>query len=185
MERLAKNILALEENHQLSKVRFAKTIYFVHKELIRNNLLDRKSFQYIRMPLGPVPAGFMEITLSCPEITSEKENTGLAYATEKFTTTAVFDGTEKERQVISGTLNTLRKFQTSNLVDTSHRDPSWINHKNSEQYYISEDDMENNLSILEQFSTSAIDEKDNMQASLVRGMMNDIVSESTKLEYPA
>ena len=185
MEKLARNILSLEEGHQLSKVRFAKTIYFVHKELIRNGLMARDSFQYIRMPLGPVPHGFMKLTFLCPEIALEKEKTGLAYATEKFTTAASFDGNEEERRVIKGTLDTLRKYQTSSLVDTSHRDPSWIEHKNSAQYYISENDMKNDLSILEQFSTSVNDENDKMQASLVRGMMNDIVIESTRLEYPA
>ena len=186
MERLAKNILSLESGHTLSKVRFAKTIYFVHKELIRNNLLDKDSIQYIRMPLGPVPLGFMEITKSCPEITSTKKKTGLAYETENFSTRSNFDGTRQEKTVILGTLNTLRRFQTSNLVDTSHKDPSWLNHKNSEYYYITDDDMKNDLSILEAlFINTAVDEEDKMQASLVRGMMKDIVSESTKLEYPA
>ena len=185
MRKLAKNILALEGSHTLSKVRFAKTIYFVHKELIRNDLLAKDSIQYIRMPLGPVPFGFMEITKSCPEITSTKAKTGLAYETENFSTRAKFDGTEQEKTVIVGTLETLRKFQTSNLVDTSHKDPSWLNHQNSERYYITDDDMKNDLSILETLFTNTVDdEEDKLQASLMRGMIKDIVSESTKLEYP-
>jgi len=186
MKRLARNILSLENSHTLSKVRFAKTIYFVHKELIRNSLLSKDSIQYIRMPLGPVPLGFMELTKICPEITSAKHKTGLAYETENFSTEAIFDGSEQEKTVILGTLNTLRKFQTSNLVDTSHKDPSWLNHKNSEYYFITDDDMKNDLSILEAFFVNTNDdEEDKMQASLVRGMLKDIVSESTKLEYPA
>ena len=187
MEKLARNILALEKGHSLSKVRFAKTIYFVHKELIRNGLSAKGSIKYIRMPLGPVPDGFMKLTETCPEITSYKQRTGLAYETENFSTKANFDGTEQEKVVILGTLDTLRKFQTSSLVDTSHKDPSWFNHRNGEHYDITDDDMKNDLSILETFFAGADDdeEEDKMQASLVRGMLEDIVSESTKLEYPS
>ena len=190
MEELAKNILALETSHSLSKVRFAKTIYFVHKELIRNGLLSKDSIQYIRMPLGPVPMGFMEISSTCPEITAKKEQSGLglAYATENYSTKAEFSGTAEEKTVIAGTLDTLRKYQTSSLVETSHKDPSWLSHRNSDEYYITDDDMKNDLSILEKFfanSSTAEDEEDKMQANLVRGMLNDIVSESTALEYPS
>ena len=185
MERLARNILALERGYTLSKVRFAKTIYFVHKELIRNKLLAKESIQYIRMPLGPVPLGFMELTDICPDITSFKQKTGLAYEAENFTTKVGFDGTEQEKTVILGTLSTLSRFQTSSLVDASHKDPSWINHENSDRYFITDADMKNDLRVLEKlFVDTANDEEDKMQASLVRGMLKDIVSESTKLEYP-
>lgn len=187
MEKLARNILALEDDHMLSKVRFAKTIYFVHKELIRNRILSKESIEYIRMPLGPVPKGFMSITMSCPDIYSSQQKNGLAYETQLFHSDTAFDGTAEERKIIDGTLSKLRAYSTSDLVETSHKDPSWLNHKNSDNYFITDEDMSNDLSVLDtcQQNNNDNDEDDRLQASLIRGMINDIVAESTKLEYPA
>ncbi len=183
MTDLARNILALGKV-PLTKVRFAKTIYFVHKELIRNNLANKSDIQYIRMPLGPVPEGFMQLTEANPEITCQKvRNPQLAYEAVEYSTQSEYRGAEEAKTVILGTLKTLRKFNTSNLVDTSHQDPSWQLHKNGDVYFIGEDDMARDLSILERMKNSG-NENNRMQASLVNGMIDDIVAESTALEFP-
>ncbi len=183
MNILAKNILALEKS-SLSKVRFAKTIYFVHKELIRNNLANKEDFKYIRMPLGPVPDGFMQLTSIDNEIKSERvKNIRLAYESIEYSTEAEFKGSDEERNVIEKTLKTLRDHNTSSLVNASHEDSSWKENKNGVLYYVTDLDMKNDLSML-CAAVNANNDSDNMQASLVRGMLQDIVSESTGLEYP-
>lgn len=177
LQKLAINILAIN-SEPISKVRFAKTIYFVHKELIRTGLANSNDIEYIRMPLGPVPNGFFEIQFFCPEITSEKQlNSDFSYPTENYSTTTPFNGSESFRRSIAHILSVLKKFPTSNLVDASHQDPSWINNPNGKTFFISESDLKNSLTILKNSSYT-------IQASLIRGMAADMVAESTSLEFP-
>lgn len=181
LNHLAKNILALERN-PISKVRFAKTIYFVYKELVRNQLVDIKSLKFIRMPLGPVPDGFMALSDDAIKITHTPAGSGLIYESVNYHTDALFNGSNAEKNIIQKTLNILRKNSTSELVEISHKDYSWLNNKNGNRYHITDKDMANNLSLLT--DTTNQDNDDRLQASLVRGMLDDIVSESTDLEYP-
>lgn len=58
---LAQQILVSSEKG-LSKVKFAKIIYFVQKGLVQANISQKESLGFIRMPLGPVPFGFQEMT---------------------------------------------------------------------------------------------------------------------------
>ncbi len=74
---IAKQVLS-SQAEGLSKVRFAKTLYFVHKTLVQKNLSNVKDLGFIRMPLGPVPIGFMELADS-PEIKTSDIPTPLIY----------------------------------------------------------------------------------------------------------
>src|SRR3989344_4400740 len=56
---LAIEILKLHPGQ--SKVKFAKLIYFLHKELIRSSLVNSNDLLFVRMPLGPVPVDFMNL----------------------------------------------------------------------------------------------------------------------------
>lgn len=51
---LSKTILLLNKA-PINKVRFARVIYFVHKELIRKKFMSAEDIAYIRSPLGLSP----------------------------------------------------------------------------------------------------------------------------------
>lgn len=183
---IAKLILAAE-NSPISKVRFAKTIYFVHKELIRRDLAKSNDIAYIRMPLGPVPCGFMNITNRDNEIITTIMPSGLFYNTVQYSLRKkIFSSDTKKDplfKTVSEILSKLRKFNTSELVEMSHEDPSWSNNKNSFEFYISEKDLENELPRRRQITQ--LDSDDQLiQAKLVEGMIDEMVDESTALEFP-
>lgn len=181
---LAKNILSLSKDNKLNKVRFAKTIYFVHKELIRKGLATKDSFHYIRMPLGPVPQGFMDIDKMDSDIKVEKINKpDLQFNAFSYTTDRPFEGSEEVKSVITSTLAKVQNYQTSNLVEASHMDPSWLSLPNGAVYEITDDDLKNGLEILEITKRNTKDENDIMRRALISGMLKDIVEETTSLEY--
>ena len=185
---LAKIILLLEKE-PITKVRFAKTIYFVHKELINRGFCSVTEIQYVRMPLGPVPSGFMTLTVEYPDIISKAFSTGLPYNSTVYSTPPnkkrlLFNRKPNPlEKVIGEILDTLRSVTTSSLIEISHRDPSWISNSNGYTYTISEADLKNPLP-QKGIHTRSGDDNQLIQASLVRGMIDDIVSESTDLEYP-
>lgn len=183
---LAKLILVIEDNG-ISKVRFAKTIYFVHKELIKLNIASADDIRYIRMPLGPVPDGFMTLVDDYSDIITEVEETGLVYNSLKYKL-------KKKRfskkplqnqlyQIADKLLFDLDAVSTSELVRISHEEPSWKNHLNSQIYTISEKDLANVFPKRHKRKSLGL-ENQQIQASLVMGMLEDIVNESTALEYP-
>lgn len=183
---IAKLILTIEPTG-LSKVRFAKTIYFVHKELIRKNLVPANDLEYIRMPLGPVPNGFMTLSKDFPDIRSSIVPSQLSYNAVEFTIDKprrLWTGKKNPLyQTIESILADLRSVSTSLLVESSHMDESWRTHKNGDLYYIQESDLKNILPV--RGDTKRLDSDDQLlQASLVKGMIDDIVKESTDLEYP-
>ncbi len=183
---LAKMILVIEDS-PISKVRFAKTIYFVHKELIRLNIAEPTSFKYVRMPLGPVPDGFMQLANIHRDILTTVGDMGLSYNSINYSTKKKkfsFLATKNPLHLrVEGILNDLRAISTSNLVEISHEEPSWKEHKNSETYFITDADMIRPFPV--KSKTARPDTEDHLlQASLIKGMLDDIVSESTDLEYP-
>lgn len=182
--KLAKLILVIE-GKPISKVRFAKTIYFVHKELIRINCLDIKALRYIRMPLGPVPDGFMELATNYRDILTITGSTSLAYNSTNYYTKSrrIFQIKNPLYKKVEQILTALRQFSTAELVELSHLDPSWKRHNNSDMYYITDHDLRTELPT-DANRDPVADEDHLLQASLVTGMLEDIVSESTALEYP-
>lgn len=188
LNQLARVILHIE-NDGISKVRFAKTIYFVHKELVRNNIMLSNDIEYIRMPLGPVPNGFMELSDINEDIVTQIVHSGLSYNSvnyslklKRFSKTKIHEN--EIYQAIKSILNSLQHVSTGILVEKSHEEQSWIDHKNGELYFIQASDLENPLPSQDKGISIAL-ENQKIQASLVKGMLDDIVSESTALEYPS
>ncbi|HUD45089.1 MAG TPA: type II toxin-antitoxin system antitoxin SocA domain-containing protein [Patescibacteria group bacterium] len=181
---LAKEILNIEQNG-LSKVRFAKILYFVHKGLILENLVKSEDMKFIRMPLGPVPVGFKKLSEDS-DIAVETKLSSLTYNTEIYKLINYTESFERlYKETIKRILNDLRMFPTSELIKISHHEPSWNKLTNGSEYFISGDDLRENLPkrTSSHKLSSEIDEQ-RIQARLVEGMINDIVEESTLLEYP-
>lgn len=214
LHELASLILAIE-HHSMRRVRFAKAIYFTHKALVNQKLMLISDIAYIRLPLGPVPDGFLSLALDYPELISEKTDIigHLSYESEFFpahpepeTFIASFD--QKITSVVRQILTLLDGFSTPELVKHS-QDPSWLMHFNGEHYELTPLDLKNTFPILPkaqrlfqktakitirlpskfrlQFKippNSPPTEIGTLQANLLRGMLKDIVKESTDLEYP-
>lgn len=180
---LATRILLLEEI-PLSKVRFAKTIYFVHKALIQKNILTDDYIQYYRMPLGPVPFGFMTLDSDYSDIITEKIPTGLSYNSILYSTISKRKEIDTLNISIKNILNDLKNVSTSELIDSSHLDKSWVDNLNGTLYTMSKEDYDNKLPF-NKSPSAAVNEDQSIQANLVRGMVKDIVDESTDLEYPS
>jgi uncharacterized phage-associated protein len=184
LHNLAKEILHNESNG-LSKVRFVKTIYFVHKGLVKKELIQSDAMRFIRMPLGPVPVGFKELHADSGIIV-KITTSSLSYNTETYllkTYKEYFDRLHKE--AISSLVDKLKNISTSELVEISHQEPSWFSNGNGSEFYISERDLKQDLPTKNAINTinPEIDEQ-RIQGYLVEGMLNDIVEESTLLEYP-
>lgn len=193
---LSKTILSLNKA-PINKVRFARVIYFVHKELIRKKFMSPEDIAYIRSPLGPIPEGLLRLTLEHPNITAHPA-LGPSFAAEEYTIN-LSDADETEetlmleqyRDILKATERTLKAlsaYTTPELVEASHADPSWINNFNGVHFFITPADLKNPFP----FTTIRIkirvkpapSEISALQANLLRGMMRDIVKESTDLEYP-
>lgn len=187
LSELAITILRLESK-PISKVRFAKTIYFVHKELIRRGKAVSSDINYIRMPLGPVPDGFMKLESFNPVIQVVRVFTGLAYNTSQYSLQKKFFKRACDISLdadIKEVLKRLEPFTTSELVELSHLDESWKQNVNGVTYSITLEDMEHKLPSRRKSNNHSEEADDQLlQASLVRGMIEDIVSESTDLEHP-
>src|ERR1044072_9186741 len=81
---LAKEILQIVPEG-LSKVRFAKILYFVHKGLVQKNINTNADIKFIRMPLGPVPVGFKELINDEDINVVEMSTTALIYDNQVYT----------------------------------------------------------------------------------------------------
>lgn len=187
LKQLTELILSLNET-PLTRIRLTKAIYFVHKELVRKKLMALQDITYIRLPLGPAPDGLLDIILNHPEIIIQDIPSNLLYENKTYTID------QKESGSVSDIVNTtqkilslLKKHRTTELVRAS-QDPSWIAHKNGEKYQLTPDDLKNifpNTQIHFKIRVKATpNEIGSLQATLLRGMLNDIVKESTDLEYP-
>lgn len=191
---LAAVILLLNEG-PLSRVRFAKTIYFVHKELVKKGFMQPGDIAYVRMPLGPVPVGFMTLADEHPDIVVIKTpDTKLAYESEEYSLDGQPDimigGKDDILKIVQNAINTLSARGTIELIETSHQDPSWAKNNNGANFVISKDDLKNSISKLNikvflkpKKKGNESDQIGAMQAALLQAMLSDIVKESTDLEH--
>jgi len=183
---LAKIILILNDQ-PIDRIRFAKTIYFVHKELIRKSKMKPEDIAYLRLPLGPVPAGFMSLTADHSDIKIRSIPASILYAAEEYYINQTTEVSPEIAEPTKRILQLLRSHSTPELVISS-QDQSWQNHQNGEEYLISAADLRNTFPVphirLRIRIKKQPDHLGALQAHLLRGMLNDIVKESTDLEYP-
>lgn len=181
---LAKQILEIIPDG-LSKVKFAKVLYFAHKGLVQKDLVNVEEMKFIRMPLGPVPVGFRELSQNKDIEVVEVPTNPLVYDKQVYTLRNELRYLDGERRLnILQIANQLVKLTTSELVAAAHREPSWVNHKNGDEYFIEEKDLEIALPSRKNQSGNIELEDQHLQAKLVKGMLEEIVEESTSLEYP-
>ena len=175
----------------LTKVKFAKTIYFVHKGLVLSGLTDNKNLRFIRMPLGPVPSGFNNVGEDTDISVFKSFNSRLIYNTQIYklcnrNVNTNFSTAQIEK--IKFLVKQLEKFNTAELVEYSHCDESWISHINGQVYFISKKDLENEIPskglLRNLFNINTTEDDTKLQEKLVEGMIDDIVQSSTSLEYP-
>lgn len=180
LQNLATDILRLEKKG-ITKVRFAKYIYFVHKFLAKKSLVQTQDLKFIRMPLGPVPVGFRDLDGN-KNIVRTSVPQALIYDSEVYKLADGVNLSTGFSEEIKNIVETLDNYPTSALVSISHKEPSWQTHDNGDEYYITDEDFKKELPGV----TKKVDplDKEKMQASLVSGMLKDIVDESTSLEYP-
>ena len=181
---LAKQILKVIPEG-LSKVRFTKILYFTHKGLVQKNLSAPNDMEFIRMPLGPVPVGFKDLSQD-PEIeVTEMATSPLVYDKQLYVLSGMNNYFKDERlkaiQEISLLLN---RLTTNQLVSIAHQEPSWLNHKNGDEYFLEQADLNIDLPTSKLSNVSSEIDTQHLQAKLVEGMIDDIVDESTSLEYP-
>lgn len=169
----------------LSKVKFAKIIYFVHKGLVNCKLSSTNDLEFIRMPLGPVPVGFMGLSEDSAFSVSKITNMGPVYNSQIY---KIKDNQHSSDDINFSTtvkklLSQLNKLTTSDLVEKSHQEPSWIENVNGAMYYINDADLAKPLPKNIEMTVGG-DDNQRLQEKLVEGMLDDIVSGSTSLEYP-
>ncbi len=189
----------------ISRIRFTKTIYFIHKELIRKGIMQAEDIAYLRLPLGPVPEGFMALALQSPAIVVRKivaahlsyeaEEYGLKPNSPNFVSSDEIKNSDFAKKTILRVLELLASHSTPELVEASH-DPSWLSESNGAKYYLTPLDLKNTFPLpqirlkikfrgsLKGILGTPANEFGQLQANLIRGMLTDIVKESTDLEYP-
>jgi len=177
---LAIEILRLHPGQ--SKVKFAKLIYFVHKELIRSRLVASTELSFVRMPLGPIPVGFMDLQSQEGILVSEIP-TQLLYNSQVYEYGGSKDSelSPSKKGVISSVLKHLVLMSTTDIVDLSHKEDSWSKLGNGIEFTITNEDLKTTLP---QIVKSKIEDERGLQEKLVDGMLSDIVASSTSLEYP-
>lgn len=188
LKQLTELVLSLNEA-PLTRIRLTKAIYFVHKELVRKKLMTPQDITYVRLPLGPAPDGLPKLILDHPEIIIQDIPSNLLYENKTYTLNQTT--TEAKPEIISNTqkiLNLLKNYRTTELVHAS-QDPSWTVRKNGEKYHLTASDLKNTfpnpqLHFKIHIKTTHNNETGSLQATLLRGMIADIVKESTDLEYP-
>lgn len=165
-----------------SKVKFAKLIYFVHKELVRSSLVSTNDLSFVRMPLGPVPVDFMNLQNQEGIIVSEQA-TSLLYNSQVYNYSGS-DKAELSDSIVTLAKTTLRPLilmSTSDIVELSHQEDSWKKLANGDRFEISVDDLKTEIP---KNVKSSKENNSSLQEKLVSGMLSDIVASSTSLEYP-
>ncbi|OGD94736.1 hypothetical protein A3F02_02735 [Candidatus Curtissbacteria bacterium RIFCSPHIGHO2_12_FULL_38_9b] len=182
---LAKQILKLTPEG-ITKVRFAKILYFTHKGLVQEKLSSIKDMEFIRMPLGPVPVGFKGLAEDKEIKIDEVATSPLVYDKQLYTLNDDgVDFTDEKRTVaIKRIVGQLASFSTSEMVAIAHKEPSWMNHRNGDEYYIGVDDLKIALTTTKSSGMNSEIDTQHLQARLMEGMIDEIVEESTSLEYP-
>lgn len=167
----------------ISKVRFAKVLYFTHKYLVQAGLSTTQQMEFIRMPLGPVPVGFMELTDANIKI-EELRSPELSYDKQVYKLDTKLNWDDSVQNTVRACLEILGKLQTSILVEISHREPSWLGHANGQYYCLTAEDLKIPLLRSDKSQISPALDGQRLQARLVEGMLDEIVEDSTSLEYP-
>lgn len=179
---ITKQIL-LANKDGISKVKLAKMIYFVHKGLVQKNLARSDDLKFIRMPLGPVPVGFKKLS-DDSEIRISEENNALEFNKELYSLAQVDKSLMKNNyDVIESLVDDLKSLSTSTLVGYSHSEPSWKKFRNGTEYFLGSADISRPLPKHSDKAVSNLEDQ-KLQAKLVSGLTDDIVEESSKLEYP-
>jgi len=165
-----------------SKVKFAKLIYFTHKELVRAKLVASEDLDFVRMPLGPVPTGFMALQ-EYKGIKISQQATALMYNSQVYQYVGDEESqfSDEIKTNIAQTLKVLNRMSTTAIVDLAHKESSWKKYINGSTYQISNDDLETSLPLRPRVGK---EDDVNLQEQLVEGMLSDIVASSTSLEYP-
>lgn len=182
LNQLCRRILS-EIPEGISKVRFAKILYFTHKTLVQKDLSSVDQMEFIRMPLGPVPVGFMDLS-DANIIVEDSHKPELSYDKQVYKLNIQLKLDGPIQNAVRCGLEILSKFQTSELVEISHKEPSWLNHFNGQQYYLTTDDLKILLPRLGESQLNSDLDSQRLQAHLVEGMLDEIVADSTSLEYP-
>lgn len=180
--KLTKEVLALS-NKPISKVRLAKMVYFSFKELVLEGYYQPEDLAFIRMPLGPVPFGFYDALESDKDIQITIADIGLSYNRESYSLRHAVTVSSQYLSVLTKVVQQLEKYPTSLLVGISHNDASWQKNANGMTYFISKDDL-NNFKGLEAAQISEAIDDQLMQSKLIIGMKDEIVKDSSALEYP-
>lgn len=182
IQELATRILQAAPNG-LSKVKFAKIIYFTHKMLVAQAMRKSNELKFIRMPLGPVPVGFMALGDKNMHIT--KRANALSFDMQLYR----FNGSDTYHDAMQTLIQTmvtqLDAFSTGELVEESHKEPSWIKYPNGYEYMLTKEDLSRPLPKRTSIASDTTLSDQHLQAKLMEGMLDDIVDESTLLEYPA
>ena len=170
----------------VSKVRFAKILYFTHKALVQNKFVEAKELRFIRMPLGPVPVGFMSLSQDVQISVISMANVSLSYDSQlyKLSGTPDLGLDDTVKNLITEVVPRLNELSTSVLVEESHKDPSWINFPNGKEYVLSNGDIDVPLPLKKKNIINKEMDNQYLQATLVEGLMEEIVDETTLLEYP-
>ncbi len=180
--KLTKEILAVS-NKPIPKVRLAKMVYFSFKELVMEGYYQVEDLAFIRMPLGPVPCDFYEILSTDTDIAITTTNLGLSYNRENYSLKPGVRIESPYHSLLIRIINQLDEYPTSLLVETSHSDSSWLNNNNGDIYHVSKHDLTHLKGIK---NTKFSEEIDNqlIQSKLVKGMREEIVKDSSALEFP-
>ncbi len=182
---LAKEILVLLHK-PISKVKFAKVIYFSFKSLVASNKENTNKMAFIRMPLGPVPEGFMDLE-SDEDILVTQESVGLTYNRQNYSLAPnIVVDQPRYADELRTIVSELDSLDTSALVTISHQEPSWLSLPNGQSFYISSEDLELPLPRQHGSKKNLSDKLDQqlLQARLINGMKVEIVQDNTALEYP-
>jgi|GEM_PF-2694742 len=186
LNQLVKNVLFAVQK-PVAKVRLAKLTYFVFKDLVRNQSVPAQELAFIRMPLGPVPDGFMQELADDKEISIEVSEVGLLYNKESYSLTDSKSITQLSYlPAIHQRLRILNQYPTSTLVELSHQDYSWLNHANGDRYFLLSEDLQKGESFAHSPKMADISvTMDNqlLQSKLVNGMVDEMVKDNTDLEY--
>lgn len=183
LQKIAYEVLYRQKDG-VSKVRFAKILYFVHKGLILNKSISANEMKFIRMPLGPVPSGFKHLNKDPNIETYISATSALLYDSQVYKlNNPSFRSSSKYGDEIKKILSLLENLPTSQLVAISHDEPSWKKYKNGDEYFIEQEDLDVPLPRVKANKLTKEIEEQKLQGHLMNGMIEDIVDESTSLEY--
>lgn len=180
--KLTKEILAVS-NKPIPKVRLAKMVYFSFKELVLEGYYQPDDLAFIRMPLGPVPLDFYDILMTDGDIKITTTNVGLSYNRQNYSLNPGVSVKSPYLPLLSRIVNQLDQYPTSSLVEISHNDPSWLDNNNGDPYYVSKSDLKHFKGIKAAKHSDEIDDQ-LIQSKLVKGMKEEIIKDSSALEFP-